>query len=462
MPTSKLIRADAVQRGRAPSWDHRNIYFRSNIQTAQRSHALAIYIILIGICMPTIQFVLAGAKFTPGRIAVFLLLVPGLVLLVQERRRLIAADLFACATSIWILIATAHNAEAGGLNSAFAEALEFFGAYLVGRAYVFGPPALQTFIRALKAIAVVVLMGAIVDILSGRNLVREETANLFPIALYINNAADRLGIVRPASTFDGPIQLGVFFTVVLPIFLYSARNRVNLMLFGGIAFIGCLSTLSSGPLLTSVFVIACFLYDMLMRRYSWRWKALVLFIALPFFGMFMVSKTPFARLIDYLTIDPSSGYYRIQSWRMATSSIAASPLVGYGFGGYGDINDYFSRASVDSVWLVCSLRFGLPMVFFLFLTILCAFYQFGRNPRTRVTDPYLGQITTGFTSAILAMALAGLTVHFWNSIWILWGLCIGIRASLKEYSITQPLRPNPYSQDISNSESRFAEMRRVF
>jgi hypothetical protein len=30
---------------------------------------------------------------------------------------------------------------------------------------------------------------------------------------------------------------------------------------------------------------------------------------------------------------------------------------------------------------------------------------------------------------------AGLTVDFWNYTWMFWGLCIGIRASLRELSM---------------------------
>ena len=30
--------------------------------------------------------------------------------------------------------------------------------------------------------------------------------------------------------------------------------------------------------------------------------------------------------------------------------------------------------------------------------------------------------------------LIGLTVHFWNYMWIFWGICLGVRASLREWS----------------------------
>jgi hypothetical protein len=38
-----------------------------------------------------------------------------------------------------------------------AEALEFLGAYLVGRAFVFGPSNLRTFVKALWRVTVVII-----------------------------------------------------------------------------------------------------------------------------------------------------------------------------------------------------------------------------------------------------------------------------------------------------------------
>jgi hypothetical protein len=35
---------------------------------------------------------------------------------------------------------------------------------------------------------------------------------------------------------------------------------------------------------------------------------------------------------------------------------------------------------------------------------------------------------------IFLFMFIGLTVHFWNGMWMFWGLCIGIRVSLSEHS----------------------------
>jgi len=46
-------------------------------------------------------------------------------------------------------------------------------------------------------------------------------------------------------------------------------------------------------------------------------------------------------------------------------------------------------------------------------------------------------MATGFTMVLGMFMFVGLTVHFWNYMWISWGLCIGTRASVREWFLTQ-------------------------
>jgi hypothetical protein len=47
----------------------------------------------------------------------------------------------------------------------------------------------------------------------------------------------------------------------------------------------------------------------------------------------------------------------------------------------------------------------------------------------------MDKLSAAFTLAVVTLMFVGVTVHYWNGPWILWGLFIGIRASLKEYSL---------------------------
>lgn len=171
-------------------------------------------------------------------------------------------------------------------------------------------------------------------------------------------------------------------------------------------------------------------YDRLLKRCSWRWKAFWSAIAALFAAVFMVSNHPIASIISRLTFDPSSGYYRIMIWELAMPQIAISPLTGFGFRLF---NDPVLDSSVDSVWLVLALRFGVPTIVFLFLANVASFVRSSQGTGRRSADPFMDRMRTGFTLVLAMFLFTGLTVHYWNGSWMFWGLCLGIRASLNEY-----------------------------
>ena len=75
---------------------------------------------------------------------------------------------------------------------------------------------------------------------------------------------------------------------------------------------------------------------------------------------------------------------------------------------------------------------GLPMIALLLLSILATCLQAGR---ARGIDVTMDRLATAFTMVLAMFIFIGITVHFWNYMWIFLGLCIGVRASLREWLI---------------------------
>src|SRR5216683_3014740 len=72
-----------------------------------------------------------GLKFTPGRAAIALLLLPGLLTLSRAPRRVVASDVFVFLTAVWMI---GSRIPEDGLNpSAVASVIELFGGYVLGR-----------------------------------------------------------------------------------------------------------------------------------------------------------------------------------------------------------------------------------------------------------------------------------------------------------------------------------------
>ena len=82
--------------------------------------------------------------------------------------------------------------------------------------------------------------------------------------------------------------------------------------------------------------------------------------------------------------------------------------------------------------------YEIPLVVFLVLSIYASFFSTVSNSST---DDHMARIRLGFSCAIVIVSIIGLTVHFWNSIWIFFSLCIGIRASFVEFEARRRSRP---------------------
>jgi hypothetical protein len=134
-------------------------------------------------------------------------------------------------------------------------------------------------------------------------------------------------------------------------------------------------------------------------------------------------------VLTHLTFDPESGYFRYLIWERGLAFIDKAPLAGYSF---NLLHDDILDSTVDSVWLVSALRYGIPMIIFLFLANFAAALPSGTSKRT---DFHTSQMSTAFTLVLMMFMFIGLTVHFWNFMWIFWGLCLGIRVSLREWSM---------------------------
>ena len=331
-----------------------------------------------------------------------------------------------------MIFASINSVGLGALSSAGGEALDFLGGYLLARAYFFGRPALDTFVRVLKIFAIIAIVFAMADVITGRMFVHETITAIYGSEWY--RVELRNGWLRAASTFDHPILFGIFCALTAAILLYSEKNLSRRSVAFGVCFLGCMLAVSSAALMTISIVLAVFTYDRLMTRYSWRWVALWIATGVVGFVVLVVTEHPLSWIISHLTLDPQTGFFRIMLWDVGSTYIAQSPLFGYA---YQSFNNGILDGTVDSIWLLYTLRFGVPMLILFFLANVAAVFPSQREIRG-TGDVHMDQMRRAFTLVLLMLMFTGLTVHFWNFMLMFWGLCLGIRASFREFNLARP------------------------
>jgi hypothetical protein len=409
-----------------------------------RRHAFAAWVALIGLIIPAaeVTFNMGGVKFTVGRFGIMLLLLPALVTLFQKSRSFVVSDFFVCATAIWMVAAGTIAPGSISLSSSVAESIELAGGYFVARAFFFGPLALHTFVRVLVILTFTAIALAMFDTGSGRLIVHDTLGSLLgvePISVQY-----RGGAVRAASTFDHAILFGGFSCIVGTILLHSISKLPKRVFYVGLCLLGSILSWSSSSLMAFFIVFAAFAYNRIMHSYSKRWLFFWAILSVILLAFFVASNNPMGWIVSHLTLDIETGYYRFMIWDAVFAKLPESTIFGFGFNPF---NNWILDSTVDSVWLVFALRFGVPAVLFLFLANVTSFLPTSSRIDNSPNE-YMARMSTGFTTVLAVFMFIGLTVHFWNYIWIFWGICIGIRGSLREWSLAQQRK----SPELAKSE----------
>jgi hypothetical protein len=428
----------------------------SSQPVAWRRNAFAAWLALIGLIIPAaeVTFNMGGVKFTVGRLGIILLLLPAFVTLLQKPRKFVLSDVFVCATASWMFSAGVLAPGSGSFSSSAAEGVEFAGGYFVARAFFFGPLALQTFIKVLGTLACASIILAIADSISGRLFVHEIVGPFFnvePIDYQM-----RGGMVRAASTFDHAILFGAFSCLVGTILLHSEQNAGKRIFYVGFCLLGSILSWSSSSLMAFFIVFAAYIYNRAMHRHTQRWAIFWSICAALLLVFFVASNNPMGWIISHLTLEPESGYYRLMIWDAVFAKLSDSWYFGFGFISF---DNWILDATVDSIWLVFALRFGVPAVVLLFLSNVTSVLQSNqsrsnRNGNGPTARGYMANMSTAFTTVLCMFMFIGLTVHFWNYMWIFWGICIGTRASLREWCLAEGCSDQLASSSINAHSAR--------
>ena len=385
-------------------------------------------LVIAAIISPTeLSVYLGGMRLSQHRL-VFLLVLP-LALLRLIRRpdiKIHAFDIAFLLYNVWTVSIFMYHGDSnltaasgsnsgsqGALSYGGSLALEGLGGYIITRAYVRDWASCAAVIRLLFAAVALVGLFALPETITNKHLIHDFasslTGYLFPLKY-----ETRMGLERAYSTFDHPIHYGTFCASILAMVYFTERELAKrwrkCLMIGFATILG----LSSAPMLCIFLQLGLIVWDQVTRGVTGRLKMTLGAI----FAVYVASSMLFNRSLAAfvatgMTLDPWTGYYRLEIWAAGRENVMGAPFTGIGLADW--VRPWWMIAdSIDAFWLVIPLRAGLPAVGLLLAAILLLLRAVATKIK-RHPDPEAYRFALGWSMSVIALSLCGVTVHYWNS-----------------------------------------------
>jgi hypothetical protein len=395
-----------------------------NAADAPARLALPVVLLLISLIIPFV-FMVGPLRLSAYRLVLIVFFVPSALMWLRGKagpvRLADLALLFFCAWAT-LSLAVVHGVgmavEAGGIML-----LEAMGAYLMARCFIRDAASFRRMVRLLFILVAGMLPFAAYEAFTGQNIMHNFFENIFrsyPDVL----KAPRWGMRRVQGPFEHPILFGVFSGGILGLvhFVLGYQKAWITRMSQTLAVtVAAFFSLSSGPLISMGVQIALLGWDDTLKAIKSRWK---IFAGLALFSGLLVeliSERSIPRLlISFFAFNTSSAWNRLRIWEYGSASVLNHPLWGIG------LNDWERPAymvkSVDMLWLVPAMRYGLPGGLALHLAFFAVFLPvlFKKG-----LDAQQKRFRTGFLISMAGFYISGWTVYYWNATWVVFIFLLG-------------------------------------
>jgi hypothetical protein len=371
-------------------------------------------VVLSFLCPTELSLYVADLRLPPHRVALLLLIPVALTRIVVRRDiRIRAFDVLFLLYNLWTLaVFIGHGEGSAGLVFGGSLALESLGAYAIARAWIRDCATFLASLRFLALAAVISLLFALPEMLTGRHYIHDLLQSLTGYELP-RKVQTRLGLTRAYGTFDHPIHLGTFCATLLAMVWFAARTSSLRYQRAAIVAAATITTLSSAPILCLFTQIGLIVWDRVTRGVASRIAITVAgIIALTVVASLFSNRSPFAWIATNMTLDSWTGYYRLVIWEHGLENVWAHPWTGIGLSDWKR-PWWMVSSSVDAFWLLLTMRAGVPAFLLLVSAILVLLWATGRAG-IRTQDALMRRATKAWVISLIALTLVGCTVHYWN------------------------------------------------
>lgn len=384
-------------------------------QVASPKPSWLLLLFFITLTLPVETSVHIGSiRLTPYRLVLLLALVPCFLSLMQGRLGAIQnVDWLIIFHAFWAALALMQQQgfSTKAVEPAGIYIIETLGAYLLARSCIRSAEQMRALARLWFVIVLLLIPFATVEALTGQRIIRDIFGTVLGSVPYDIEEA-RLGLERAFGPFSHPILYGVFCAGCMGMVHYTlSHGAAGFARFTRIAAVGwaVFLALSSGPFLAYLFQVGCFIWDKALHSFPARWKLLIAgFIAVWIFLTIASNRGPIKLMISYLTLNPHTGYTRLEQWDAGVAALLDHPI-------FGTLNPgpYLPNwvATIDNFWLNTAYAYGAPGIMALGLAFILAMW---RISRLNFDDPLEHLCRKGWLISILALTIAAITVHYWH------------------------------------------------
>ncbi len=312
-----------------------------------------------------------------------------------------------------------HEGVDEGIEIAIATGVDMGLAYLVARVATEDLRSYHFFVRTALVIATISGVFGAIEMVSGYSLIRGLFIPFFPGVPYVYLENQRLSLYRATGTFPADILFGLYCMLSVGLAINLGANRL-VMRRGTyrtctlLALLGVFSSLSSGPWLALTLVFCMMIYDRILRTEPNRWWFLVLGLLAGWLTLGTLSnRGPIKLLVDYLTLNPDSGYIRMAMLECIWDLVPKFWALGWGWGNdWPRSVEWYKWNSIDCFYAVIFLRSGVFAVFALLSFLGYSWYRAGM---TALRCPSMSREVKGWIMTTVAFSFGVFTVDVFGN-----------------------------------------------
>ncbi len=383
--------------------------------------AFPVLVFLLCVVVP-FAFSLGPVVMTGVRVTLILLVVPMAIGLFTGRfGRILPTDYLFFVHLAWATLALGINNPQLVVQNMGATGIEFIGGYLLGRAYIRTKEDFIALIRASVWIVILTLPIAIVETITGRQLVIEMLQAIPFVGGAVRAPSEaRLGLERVQLGFATPIHYGLYCSLSFALCfvgLKSVYGGFKRWLASFLVGLGVFISLSSGAFLAMMLMMFLIFWTYALRKSKRPWTIFFYMVAFFYVAIDLASnRTPYRVFMTYATFSPGTAYWRAAINEFGMNNVWANPIFGLGLRPWVRPG-WMQTSSVDNFWLLMAMRFGILG----FLTVAAgygtalwqvAWRKFG-------DDQILLQLRLAWMFTFSSLAFTMFTVHVWSEIYAL-------------------------------------------